>query len=190
MNKGRIAKAITELAFFALSFLIMKKASIDNMAHKDISKRELEENELWAQLRNAISLRISEDSVLWHIFGIFWAASALLLVALFRSGDFPDNFIVGLIISTVGFSLSIAWFLIQRRSLGHVKRHEKLMERIEQKLGFNPDYAASAEVNLKDYQEFLSMRPRARNVMKAFSIFALIGWSVLVSLFIYRGFAN
>ena len=190
MNKEKLTKIITGLTSIASLLLIMNKASFNKMAHNGDSKRELEEGELWAQLRNAISLRISEDSVLWHIFGIFWAASALLLVALFRTGDFPDNFVVGLVISMVGFSLSVAWFLIQRRSLGHVKRHEKLMEKIEQKLGFNPDYAASAEVNLKDYQEFLNMRPRARNVMKGFSLIALLGWLSLVLFFIYRGFVN
>lgn len=54
--------------------------------------QELKRNELWSQLQNAIHLRSSQDQVLWTIFGIFGAANAILLVALFQNGLVPDDF--------------------------------------------------------------------------------------------------
>ncbi len=148
--------------------------------------RNLDNDELWTQLKNAINLRSAEDHVIWNIFGIFWAASALLLVALFRTGDFPENSAVGIIISGVGLSLSIAWSLIQRRSLGHIKRHEKLMKRLEQKLEFDPDYAVSAEINTEDYDQCVGKGPAARTVMTWFSRAPIIGWGVFLTYFIWR----
>ena len=125
----------------------------------------LERSEMWIQLTNAINLRSSQDQVLWSIFGTFWAANAILLVALFTTGDLPTNRIVGIIVATFGTVLSIVWHIIQTRALGHLMRHEELMRKLEAKLDFDPDYAVSAEVNRKSYDQYLSKRPKARTVM-------------------------
>lgn len=42
-------------------------------------------DELWQQLGHAVSLDTSENQVVWTIFGLFWAADAILLVALFTT---------------------------------------------------------------------------------------------------------
>jgi len=190
MNIARITKIITQLALIASSLVITNKAYINNLANKDTSKRELEEDELWAQLRNAIMLRSTEDHILWNIFGIFAAANAILFIALFQTGDFPKNNIVGIIISGVGLSLSVVWFLIQWRTLGHIKRYEAVMERAENKLKIKPNYAVSGWINVEDYDKYLGKKPRVRTVMQRFSIIAGIGWLALISFFIYCGWVN
>ena len=67
--------------------------------------------EIWTQLTNAINLRASKDQVLWSIFGAFWGANAILLVALFTTGKPPVES-VGAVVSIVGFSLSLIWLKI------------------------------------------------------------------------------
>jgi hypothetical protein len=64
------------------------------------------------------------------IFGTFWAANVLLLIALFPEGHGP-NIIVGIIISFFGIGLAYIWDAIQNRALGHITKYEALMERIE-----------------------------------------------------------
>ena len=72
---------------------------------------------LLAQLSNVVNRSAYEDTVVWAIFGTFWAANALLLVALFSQGDFPRHSAVGIIISAADTVVSVAWFLIQRRAI-------------------------------------------------------------------------
>ena len=144
----------------------------------------LQRPELWSQLQNAATLRASEDQVLWNIFGIFWAANALLLVALFTSGKPPSAPLVGIVISAVGLSLSFVWYFIQRRSLGHIRRHERLMERIERELRLPPPFAISADVNREDYDLFLRSGPRARMLMPACSLVGLLLWAITLGIFL------
>lgn len=64
---------------------------------------------------NAVTLVAKQDHIVWTVFGAFWAANAVLLVALFQSGDLPKR-PVGLIVSRVGFALSPVWLLIRHRA--------------------------------------------------------------------------
>jgi hypothetical protein len=56
---------------------------------------------LWSQLGNAVALAAKQDQIVWAVFGVFWAANAVLLVALFTTGDLPKRS-VGLVVSIVG----------------------------------------------------------------------------------------
>ncbi len=40
---------------------------------------------------NAVTLVAKRDHIVWTVFGAFWAANAVLLVALFQNGDFPSG---------------------------------------------------------------------------------------------------
>ena len=143
----------------------------------------LNRDELWRQLGNAIHLRSAQDQVLWSIFGVFWAANAILLVALFSSEAYP-RYVVGIVISVVGFLLSLAWHGIQHRALGHVKRYEELMKKLEQQqqLGIPPDLAVSDEIN-PDYDKFLGKGIRARKLMPTCSLVAAILWALAFLFF-------
>lgn len=132
-------------------------------------RRRLTRQEKWSQLANAIGLRSSQDQVLWSIFGAFWAANAILLVALFTTGKLPDTN-VGLVVSIAGVLMSLVWDTIQRRALGHVKRHEALMHKLEDTLEIHPDFAVSTEKNEPAYKKYVGVGMRARQVMLACSL--------------------
>jgi hypothetical protein len=126
--------------------------------------RELTRDELLQQLGNAIKLRSAQDQVLWSIFGVFWAANAILLVALFPKGYFP-TYLVGLIISLVGLFLAIVWYKIQNRALGHVKLYEDLMKELENKLDMPSECAVSPGINEVLYKKYLAEGTHARELM-------------------------
>jgi hypothetical protein len=140
--------------------------------------QELERFDMWKQLTNAINSRSAQDQVLWSIFGIFWASNAILIVALFPGGDLPQNPLVGILISAIGVILSLTWHIIIGRALGHIKRFEALINRLEGqgKLAVPPDCAISGEINFKDYQEYLPRGPRARTVMPVCCGTAMVLW--------------
>lgn len=86
-----------------------------------------------AQLANAIALAAKQDQIVWAIFGVFWAANAALLVALFSTGDFPKQH-VGLIVAFVGFLFSLVWVAVQFRAIAYFAYYEKVIDLLEQQL--------------------------------------------------------
>jgi hypothetical protein len=74
-------------------------------------------DQLWNQLSNAVALVAKQDQIVWAVFGVFWAANAVLLVALFTTGKLPEQS-VGIIVSGVGLALSVVWLAID---IGHPK---------------------------------------------------------------------
>jgi hypothetical protein len=123
----------------------------------------------------------SQDQVIWSIFGTFWAANAVLLVALFATGSPPTSFTVGRVVTGAGFVLSLAWHLIQGRALGHLLRFENLVEKLEERLHIAPELSISGHRNEVDYKNYVSGLP-ARVVMKFCSAGATILW-FLAALF-------
>ncbi len=111
--------------------------------------------ELFQQLSRAVELRSSQDQVLWSIFGFFGTTNAVLLTALFASGDFPKNYGITLTIAIVGLSVSVTWHLIQTRALGHCKRYEALIATLEQILAIPENLALSASINTALFQNHL-----------------------------------
>ncbi len=153
---------------------------------KDSGYQELDRPEIWGQLTNAINLSTREDQVLWSIFGVFWGANAILLVALFTTGSLPSP-AVGIVVSAVGVSLSFTWHIIQRRALGHLERFEELIRKLEEKLGFHPDYAISVKINKKDYAQFLGKHPGlARALMKGCSLVGTGLWALGFIIFLLK----
>jgi hypothetical protein len=143
--------------------------------------------ELWDQLSRAIELRSSQDQVLWSIFGTFGATNAILLVALFTTGEFPKDPWLGVVVTAVGFSLSILWHFIQSRALGHVKRHEALMKCIEAELRLPPDFAVSAEINRASFDSQVGRGIRARTVMRLLGLGSALLWAVALLTFLAKG---
>ena len=146
---------------------------------------ELTNDSLRAQLANASNLRSAEDRELWRIFQIFWAANAILLVALFSNGDLPTN-LVGTVISGVGFGMSAMWSWIQHRVRGHVLRYERLIEKLERRLRMPPEYAVSSEINREDYQRYLGKGPRTGTIMIVCGLAVTIVWFITFVLFMIR----
>ncbi len=85
----------------------------------------------WNQLGNAVTLVAKQDQIVWAAFGVFWAANAVLLVALFTSGDLPKQ-TVGLIVSVVGIALSLVWLAIEHQAVAWLKFYGTIVWELEQ----------------------------------------------------------
>ena len=162
-------------------------------------RRQITQAELWNQLSNAISLRSSEDQGLWTISGIFWAVHAVLLVALFQGGKLPEANVPPLVVSAVGAILSTTQYFLQGRALGHIRRYEQLITRLECALGFAPEYAVSADLNTEDADRYLGGRKGntwckacmgtlvpIRRLMQGASLGWALVWAAAFGFFLYR----
>ena len=150
------------------------------------TKPEFSRQDMLDQLGRAADLRSSEDQVLWTIFGAFWGANTVLLVALFATGTLPTNYFVGIMVSAVGALLSIIWHIIQQRAIGHLERFETLMDRLERKLAVPADCAVSAKINVTDYEACLGRtKGSARTLMRACSFLAASLWILGVGYFVW-----
>lgn len=147
---------------------------------------ELERNELWSQLSNSANLRSSQDQVLWTIFGAFWATNAILLVALFTTGDLPTNHWVGVVVAAIGVALSLVWHQIQNRALHHIVRHETTMYAIESQLRVSPRFAVSARLSEATASRDSQPKPRARSLMPLCSAAGAICWVLALVAFAFK----
>lgn len=162
-------------------------------------RRQIDPQDLWNQLSNAASLRSSEDQVLWMISGIFWAADALLLVALFQTGKLPEANVPLLVVSAVGMVLSTTQYFLQGRTLGHIHRYDALITRLERALDFAPEYAVSADLNTADADHYLGGHKgnvwrklrmgtlgRVGSFMQGASLGWALFWAATFSFVLYR----
>ena len=78
----------------------------------------------------AVALTAKQDQIVWTVFSIFCAANAVLLVALFTTGDLPKP-TVGLVVSIVGLALSLIWLAIHHRAVEWLKFYESVMRELE-----------------------------------------------------------
>ena len=87
-------------------------------------------DQLWNQLSNTVVLVAKQDQIVWAVFGVFWAANAVLLVALFTTGKLPEQS-VGIIVSGVGLALSSVWLAIEHRAVAWLKFYEAILKELE-----------------------------------------------------------
>ena len=142
----------------------------------------MNEQQMWHQLENAIKVRSTEDQICWSIFGIFWAANAILLVALFQNGGMPDES-VGIVIALVGFGLSFVWQKIQTRALKYVKMYEAVMEKLERALGIESEYTVSGKINKEDWENIIGRGIKVRQWMLGSIFVIMVLWGIAFALF-------
>jgi hypothetical protein len=143
-------------------WLMKSRKQIRAALNEDESHPPLED--LWKQLSNALSARSDQDQVTWSIFGIFWAANALLFIALFTASNKLLYGRVVLVVSFIGIFTSIIWFLLVHRALGHIAEYERVMWKIENFLFKEyPKFRITLEPNAKTR---IRGRPQARVVMR------------------------
>lgn len=140
--------------------------------------------DLLSQLATTWNLRSSQDQVLWTVFGTFWAANAILLVALFDGGKLPTERTVGAVISGVGFLMSGVWHAIQTRALGHIERYEVLAARLENRLDIPEVLSTSPRRNKVDYDLYVKGHFSARNIMPLCSALSAAVWLIALLLFV------
>lgn len=138
------------------------------------------------QLKNAINLYTSQNLVLWTIFSIFWAANAILLGALFTTGKFPRNPMVGVIISSVGVVMSLVWKIMQGRALKHINFYEHIIHNIEITLSIDKKFRVSPLEDDETYNKYLSSGTKAREIIPYCSVGAAIAWGLSLGFFIVK----
>ncbi|MEK7994197.1 MAG: hypothetical protein AAB403_10375 [Planctomycetota bacterium] len=130
---------------------------------------------LWQQLGHAVSLDTSENQVVWTIFGLFWAADAILLVALFTTGDIPKP-TVGMLVSAAGAVLSAIWYLIQKRAIGYLEFYDGVVDRLERQLGVPTELALSGKINTHLYESSLKGSISIRPLMNRCAFISAVLW--------------
>src|ERR1700689_3164364 len=88
-------------------------------------------DDYWHQLSSTIAARSAEDQNLWRSLAIFWAANAVLLVALFKNGTWPTDRSVVLVLGLFGLVMAVLWYIVQSRILQHLAAVEEVMSRLE-----------------------------------------------------------
>ena len=154
--------------------------AINDWKQRNVKDKELLKN----QLNNVITARSSQDQVLWNIIGVYGATNAILLVALFPSGDLPSNTLIGIIICFIGLLISISWKYMIRRALLHIYYLEDLRTLIEKNLEIENKYSISSRLNNSLAIKHLSKRPRARTVIRIFGLGMIILWTLGVFSFL------
>ena len=131
---------------------------------------ESDKNKYIIILQNFCDLRTGQDHVLWSIFGAFWGTNALLLVSLFATDESWNQRNVGILLSSIGITISIIWIIIQFRALARIAMYEKSIKSIEKKILVLPK-------NLRFSRKSTSKIPiSARLAMKICSAIAFFGW--------------
>lgn len=156
-----------------------------NVATQNTAPNDPESFDAQSQLANAVQLSCKQDQITWAIFGVFWPANALLLVALFTTGNLPEK-TVGIVVSLVGFVLSVVWTLIQYRALAHLVFFESVIQQIESKyLNIPIDATVSARLNEDLFDKAARCTVGVRGIMKAIGIFSAILWIISFFLFLF-----
>ncbi|MGD0922788.1 MAG: hypothetical protein ABSA70_13630 [Terriglobia bacterium] len=161
----------------------MTATPIQQPPSRGVPGQPLERAELFPLLNNAVSMCANEDQIIWSVFGTFWAANAILLVALFSAGKLPESPFIGSVVAAVGAVMSLIWHLVQRRALGHLARFEDVVHRLEEQLGISPQLALSATINVDARDRFLRP-PRARPLMQGCSFVSALSWFVFFLYFV------
>jgi hypothetical protein len=136
-----------------------------------------------SHLGNAVALAVKQDQIVWTIFGIFWAANAVLLVALFNSGALPKRG-VGLMVSLAGVVLSTVWFLVERRIIGYLHFYEAIVERIELELRVPSELALSASLNKGLHKVKVGQGVKIEKIILGCATFSGVLWLVSIVLFL------
>jgi hypothetical protein len=152
---------------------------------ENIVNKEVSQNVLCSQLACAVSMAAKEDQIVWTIFGVFWAANAVLLVALFTTGALP-SVLVGIIVSATGAILSWIWFLIQRRAIRWLAYYESIIWKLEEKLSLPPDLALSPRLNEKRFNEIVGRGLRVRPFMVGSASIAALAWMAALVGFVCK----
>jgi hypothetical protein len=141
--------------------------------------------DLWNQLGHAVSMAAKEDQIVWAIFGVFWAANAVLLVALFTTGALPSP-PVGIVVSASGAALSWVWFLIQRRAIGWLSYYERIIRELEEKLLVPHAVALSPGLNEATFNETVGRGVRVRPLMTGSGFVVAVLWIAALACFVCR----
>lgn len=135
---------------------------------EDVKEKESRYN----LLTNANNLKMHQDLLVYTIFGIFWAANAILVVGFFQSNYESKAFCL-IIISIFGLCLSIIWSFIEYSIIKYHEFYEDLVDQIEKDLNI-PTKFQTGQDNVK-FNEYIGIR-YIKFTLKAIPIVFSIVW--------------
>ncbi len=148
----------------------------DNPESNDTLLHDQPPFNVWNHLDNIVRAQNNQDQTYWTIFGVFWPTNALLLVALFSDGKFPEAK-VGFIISIIGFLLSILWGIIQFRTTAHLDYLDELVRRIEFEYKVPKNLAFTKTIN-EELNKWTTKRTiRIRPIIKYIPFVTALLWA-------------
>src|ERR1041384_5395069 len=153
----------------------MSESKCDCEAEKESRKLYTE------QLKNAVALTTNQEKIVWTVFGVFLASQGVVVSGIVRNGGPLNGPLASFFLSICGFGLSIVWFLIQKRAIGHLKRYEELVFNIEMRLKVESNLPISPQRNKQAFDSHLGAGIRVREVMPAVSMVLIFVW-VFVTL--------
>lgn len=149
------------------------------------SPRKGHRQDSWNQLTNAVQMAAKQDQIVWTIFGVFWAANAVLLVALFSNGRLPTA-PIGIAVCGTGTILSFVWFIIQRRALRWLAYYDEILYQLERKhLRIPAELALSARINRKTFEEKIGGGIRVHTLMVVSGLAVMTGWLATIFWFAF-----
>lgn len=137
------------------------------------------------QLNRAVAMVTATNQVVWNIFGIFWAANAVLLIALFPQGSLPKP-AVGMVVSAFGVALALAWALILLRALKFLGFYEDVLANLESSLNVPPGLSLSSRRNEALFKEKIwrGVRIRVRPIQVGCALVSLVVWVFAFVIFL------
>lgn len=137
-------------------------------------------------MASAISLATSTNQIVWTIFGIFWAANAVLLVTLFTAGGMPTP-LVAAVVSVVGFALSVIWFFVQRRGLRYLGFYDGVVQELEETLEVPEKVSLSKHRNKTLFQAHVGVGRSIRPLMRNCAAVSAVAWLGMGTVFVVSG---
>ena len=128
-----------------------------------------------SQIQSISSQRADEHQTWVHFFSACFGTTALLLIALFKDGSFPER-IAGIIICSFGCIGTLVLAYIQRRAYISMDGLEKALKEAEKdlKLKSSVQYIVQARI--------IGARP----IMNIFSFSQSFAWGIGIILFMCR----
>jgi hypothetical protein len=107
---------------------------------------------------------------------------------LFSVGDKWNQYIVGLLISTIGVLISLVWTLIQLRAINRVQMCEDAMKYIEKKLDLPIDVCTYSAPPLESIIPILLIRTKisVRDTMRYCCPIVMLVWIASLGFFLYK----
>jgi hypothetical protein len=121
------------------------------------------------QLQLLYEQRSSQDSILWTVYGAFWATNAILVVALFSSGRLTADWRAAYLVPFVAYLDAAAWVVIQNRALRIIRKLEIAASAMEDRLYIPVEFRVSRSRN---------GRHLIRGTMRLMSMMVTLAWAV------------
>jgi len=126
------------------------------------------------QLANAVAMAVKADQIVWAVFAVFAAATPVLIVALFPSGNLASRW-VGVAVCVLGLAVSVVWRVVLGRGLLYLDEAEKRVQSLEERLEVPANLSVAFKLGGQS----------ARPVLKGCAVGVILLWLLSLILFLF-----